>query len=145
MDTALEDAMNSALEEPEGFAKIVVIDDDWDSLAYLTTLLSRVGIRCAAFRSSADALDYIRTHPVSVVVTDIFMPQVDGVQLIAAIRGCRPKAAVIAISGYQESYLRCMRALGATGGLSKPVDPATLVAMINRCLDPAFSGDLCQA
>jgi len=137
--------MDTDLRESGSFAKTVVIDDDCDNLAYLATLLSRVGIRCAAFWCPTEALDYIRTHPVSVVVTDVFMPQVDGVQLIAAIKNCRPKAAVIAMSGYQESYLRCMRALGAAASISKPVDPATLLAAVNRCLDPDFTGDICQA
>lgn len=129
----------------QAFAKVVLIDDDSDSLDYLTALLSRHDIPCAAFWRSEDALAYIRTHPVAVVVTDIFMPEVDGVQLIAAIRDCHPEVAVIAMSGYQESYLRCMRALGAAASLRKPVDPAVLVAALLRCLDSAFTGDLCQA
>jgi len=132
----------NATESP---ARIVVIDDDCDSLAYLTTLLSRRGVRCAAFWRSQEALDYIRTHPVAVVVTDIFMPEVDGVQLISAIKDCRPEAAVIALSGYNQSYLRCMKLLGAIAAISKPVDPAALVAAIDRCLDPTFSDGLCQA
>lgn len=129
----------------ENFAKIVLIDDDCDNLAYLVTLLSRKKIPCSAFSHSEDALDYICTHPVSVVVTDVFMPEVDGVQLIAAIKDCRPEVAVIAMSGYQKSYLRCMQALGATAGLSKPVDPTLLIATLARCLDPMFNGKLCQA
>jgi DNA-binding NtrC family response regulator len=127
----------------ESFAKIVVIDDDRDNLAYLVALLSRKEIPCSAFSHSEDALEYICANPVSVVVTDVFMPEVDGVQLITAIKGCRPEVAVIAMSGYQESYLRCMEALGATAGLSKPVDPKILMATLARCLDPDFTGKLC--
>ena len=137
--------MDTSPKEAQGFSRTVVIDDDCDHLAFLSTLLSREGIGCASFWCSKAALDYIQKHPVSVVVTDVFMPQVDGVQLIAAIKNCRPKAAVVAMSGYQESYLRCMRALGATAGLSKPVDPATLVDVVKRCLEPTFTGTLCQA
>jgi len=137
--------MDTNPNRAESFAKLVVIDDDCDSLAYLTTLLSRRGIRCAAFWRSQEALDYIRVHPVTVVVTDIFMPEVDGVQLISGIKECRPEAAVIALSGYNQSYLRCMKVLGAIAAISKPVDPAILVAAVDRCLDPAFSGSFCQA
>lgn len=137
--------METSPSHLESLARIVVIDDDCDSLAYLTTLLSRRGIRCVAFWRSQEALDYIRAHPVNVVVTDIFMPEVDGVQLISAIKDCRPEAAVIALSGYNQSYLRCMKVLGAIAAISKPVDPAILVAAIDRCLDPTFSGSLCQA
>jgi hypothetical protein len=38
-----------------------------------------------------------------------------------------------------------MKALGATAGISKPIDPAILVAAVDRCLDPGFTGELCQA
>lgn len=129
----------------DGFAPIVVIDDDCDSLDYLATLFARRGVRCAAFWRSQEALDYIRTYPVSVIVTDIFMPEVDGVQLISAIKNCRPEAAVIALSGYNQSYLRCMQVLGAIAALRKPVDAETLLAAVDRCLDPTFDGNFCQA
>ena len=138
-------SMDTHLDGVESFARIVLIDDDCDNLAYLVALLSRRGIRCVAFWRSREALEYIRSYPVSLVVTDIFMPEVDGVQLISAIKRCRPAAAVIAVSGYNQSYLRCMKALGATAGISKPIDPAILVAAVDRCLDPGFTGELCQA
>ncbi|MGF1630072.1 MAG: two-component system response regulator [Kiloniellaceae bacterium] len=137
--------MDTNLNGVESFARIVLIDDDCDNLAYLVALLSRRGIRCAAFWRSQEALEYIRSHPVSLVVTDIFMPEVDGVQLISAIKSCRPATAVIAVSGYNQSYLRCMKALGATASISKPIDPTILAAAVDRCLDPAFTGELCQA
>ena len=137
--------MDTSFNEDESFARVVVIDDDCDSLDYLTTLLSRTGIRCEAFWRSRDALDYIRIHAVSVIVTDIFMPEVDGVELISAIKDCRPEAAVIALSGYNQSYLRCMKVLGAITAISKPADPAVLMAAVNRCLDPNFAGNFCQA
>lgn len=113
---------------------VVVIDDDCDSLEYVTTLLDRHGIRCAAFWQPREALEFIAAHPVSVVVTDVFMPDVDGVQLISAIRKCRPDASVIALTGYNDSYLRCMKLLGAVEGISKPIDAAALVAAVHRCL-----------
>jgi DNA-binding NtrC family response regulator len=129
--------MEGSITVEEDFASVVVIDDDCDSLDFLTTLLTRRGIRCAAFWQSQQALDYIREHPVLVVITDVFMPEIDGVQLISAIKECRPEASVIALSGYNQSYLRCMRVLGAIAGMSKPVDSKALVATVGRCLSPA--------
>jgi two-component system phosphoglycerate transport system response regulator PgtA len=123
----------------ESSANIVVIDDDCDSLDYLTTLLARKGIHCVAFCDPTAALNYIRAHAVSVVVTDIFMPDVDGVELITAIGKCRPETAVIALSGYPQSYLRCMKMLGAVAGMAKPVDPAALVSAVGGCLAGAVA------
>ncbi|MGF1591656.1 MAG: response regulator [Kiloniellaceae bacterium] len=136
--------MDTRFDRDEDFASIVLIDDDCDSLDYQVALLSRHGLRCAAFWRSQEALEYVRRHPVSVVITDIFMPEVDGVQLISAIKSCRPAVAVIAVSGYNQTYLRCMKALGATAGISKPIDPSTLLAAVKRCLGSSFTGDLCQ-
>ncbi len=128
--------MDGNIINSQDVASVVVIDDDLDSLDFLTTLLTRRGIPCRAFWQSQEALDYIRDNPVLVVVTDIFMPEIDGVQLISAIKECRPEASVIALSGYNQSYLRCMQVLGAIAGMSKPVDSDALVAAIDRCLPP---------
>jgi FixJ family two-component response regulator len=119
---------------------VVVIDDDCDSLEYIAILLDRHGIRCASFWRSREALDFIRAQPVAVVVTDVFMPEVDGVQLISAIRQCRPEAAVIALTGHNDSYLRCMKLLGAVEGISKPIDAAVLLAAVRRCLSRDHCG-----
>lgn len=120
-------------------ASVVLIDDDCDSLDYLATLLNRHGIRCVAFWCSREALEFVCSNPVSVVLTDVFMPEVDGVQLVSAIRKCRPQASVIALTGYNQSYLRCMKLLGAVEGISKPIDPAALVASVRRYLGESSS------
>lgn len=124
---------------------VVVIDDDCDSLSYLTTLLQRHGIRCAAFWRSQEALEYIRNHPVNVVVTDVFMPEMDGVQLISEIKKVRPEAAIVALTGYGQPYLRCMKLLGAVDSLRKPIDAAALMALIARCLGKEGGLDWCNA
>lgn len=126
--------MDGNIINSQDVASVVIIDDDLDSLDFLATLLTRRGIRCRAFWQSQEALDYIRDNPVLVVVTDVFMPQIDGVQLISAIKECRPEASVIALSGYNQSYLRCMQVLGAVAGMSKPVNSDALVAAIDQCL-----------
>lgn len=119
---------------------VVVIDDDCDSLEYVATLLDRHGIRCAAFWQSREALEFIATQPVAVVITDVFMPEVDGVQLISTIRKSHPEASVIALTGHADSYLRCMKLLGAVEGISKPVDAGALVAAVRRCLGDGTCG-----
>jgi len=134
--------MDGSITKAQDFASVVVIDDDFDSLDHLTTLLARRGIRCAAFWQSQEGLDYIREHPVLVVVTDIFMPEIDGVQLISAIKECRPEVSVIALSGYNQSYLRCMEVLGAIAGMKKPVDSDALVAAVDRCLTSESAAEI---
>lgn len=133
--------MDGSISPDPQLPRIVAIDDDCDILAYLVALLSRHGFHCTAFWRPDEALDYIRKNPVSVVLTDIFMPEVDGIQLIAEIKNCRPTAAVIGLSGYNHSYLRCMEALGAFASHAKPIDPAGLMHTIRQCLETGAAED----
>lgn len=124
---------------------VVVIDDDCDSLSYLTALLQRHGLRCAAFWRSEEALDFIQKHPVRLVVTDVFMPEMDGVQLLSAIKKVRPEASIVALTGYGQPYLRCMKLLGAVESLRKPVDAGAFIEVVRCCLEPNGSLDPCNA
>lgn len=124
---------------------VVVIDDDCDSLSYLTALLQRHGYSCAAFWRSQEALEFIRNHPVPLVVTDVFMPEMDGVQLMSEIKKVRPEAAIVALTGYGQPYLRCMKLLGAVDSLRKPIDAAALMELIKRCLGNDGGLDYCEA
>ncbi len=123
---------------------IVVIDDDADYLAFLTALLLRAGYTCRGFGRAQAALEYIRANSVAVVVTDIFMPETDGIEVLGAIRRESPATAVIALSGsdqqYRRIYLNLMQVLGALCELTKPIDPEGLLAAVERCLRPAELG-----
>lgn len=136
--------MSKHLNRNDNRAAVVLIDDDCDSLDYLATLLDRHGIRCVAFWCSREALEFIRSHPVSVVITDVFMPEIDGVQLVSEVKKHHPAATVIALSGYNQSYLRCMKLLGAAEGISKPIDPGALIAAVRRSLGCESSNCLCH-
>ena len=127
--------MDGSLSPDRQSARIIVIDDDCDILDYLVALLARHGFRCAAFLRPDEALEYIRARPVEVVLSDVFMPEVDGIQLISEIKECCPEAVVIGLSGYNQSYLRCMQALGAFACIAKPIDPAVLIETIEQCLE----------
>lgn len=125
-------------------ATIVVIDDDKDYLAFLVALLSRAGYDCQGFIQARKALEHIEVAPAALVVTDIFMPETDGIEVLGAIRRTSPGTPVIALSGandrYRRIYLEAMQALGATFELNKPIDPARLLGMVESCLRLGKSG-----
>lgn len=137
--------MSNNPQPPGSSQTVVVIDDDCDSLSYLTTLLQRHGLRCAAFWRSEEALEFIHNHPVRLVVTDVFMPEMDGVQLLSEIRKIRPETAIVALTGYGQPYLRCMKMLGAVDSLRKPIDAGAFIELVARCLDQGGSLDPCTA
>lgn len=124
-------------------ATIVIIDDDKDYLAFLVALLSRAGYACQGFIEARKALEYMQAAPAGLVVTDVFMPDTDGIEVLRSIRRTSPVTPVIALSGangrYRRFYLDAMQALGAAFELAKPIDPARLLIAVESCLRPAKS------
>jgi DNA-binding NtrC family response regulator len=117
-------------------SRVVVIDDDSQHLAYLTTLLMRAGHHAVGFTSAQDALADIQAHSADLVITDLFMPDMDGFELLRAIRGLFPAMPVVTLSGdglmEKDFYLKCSTHLGAVASLTKPFEPQELHALVAR-------------
>lgn len=119
-------------------APIVVIEDHPEYLDYLATLLRRAGYAVAPFTAASAALQFLQQHPVSIVITDIFMPDMDGFEVLGQVRRLYPAVPIIAISGdgpcRGPMFLHAMRHLGACAALTKPIDAAALRDTIAQCL-----------
>ena len=86
-----------------------------------------------SFESGAAALDYLSKNPVDVVLTDIRMPGMDGISLIAQIKEINSRIAVICISGYSDyEYLRACLQVGADDYLLKPIDKDELFKAVRH-------------
>ena len=83
--------------------KILLVDDNRDGLLVRRTLLEEVGHTVQIAGNGEDALRLFSAVEFDVIVTDFFMPRMDGAQLIQRIRGVKPNARVILLSGYVES------------------------------------------
>ncbi len=117
-------------------ALILVVDDD-ENLRFLADeVLQRAEFEVITARNGHEALDHAMRLPISVVVTDVFMPDADGVELVRALREHCPKLPVVAMSGNELSgnMLPAMRALGSCESLKKPFLPEDLVAVVCKCL-----------
>jgi CheY-like chemotaxis protein len=79
--------------------RILVIEDNLDLRDYLRLALETEGYQALTARNGEEALGYLNGHPVDVVLTDIFMPEMDGIETIAALRKLFPDIRVIAMSG----------------------------------------------
>jgi DNA-binding NtrC family response regulator len=117
-------------------ARILLVDDDAGVRATLRTLLQRSGyetLEASDGREGSRMLD-----GVDLVITDLLMPEVDGVDLIGLIRKEGRTVPVIAMSGGgrvdPRSYLEVARALGAFAALSKPFDLDEMLATVHRAL-----------
>lgn len=115
-------------------ARIVVIEDHPEHLDYLTTLLCRAGYVVAAFKSAISALGYLAQCPAKLVITDVFMPEMDGFEVLKTLQQSHPGVPLIAVSGGglldRADFLGCMNDLGARAVFTKPLDAAALLGAI---------------
>src|SRR5205809_456859 len=112
--------------------RVLVIDDDPALLQALpeTLRLRMSGVTVDTADSAAAALDRISARDYDAIVTDIKMPGMDGLALLAEIRGRRPDTPTLLITGHGEDDLgvRALRG-GAYDLIQKPIDREHTVAM----------------
>jgi len=111
--------------------RVLVIEDNDGLRDYLRVALETQEYEVLTARDGQEALGYLNGHPVDVVLTDIFMPEMDGIEIIAALRKQFPGIRVIAMSGRPGvDYLSVARELGVTRTLRKPFELNELLAAL---------------
>lgn len=80
-------------------SRILLVDDDPQVLAMLTQLLSRNGYAVHAAGNGKQAMRILRDEEVDLLVTDIIMPEVEGLELITTVRRQYPGLKIVVISG----------------------------------------------
>jgi DNA-binding NtrC family response regulator len=123
-------------------ARLAIVDDDEAFTGYLHTLLGSQGYGVEVFNSGTALLDGLRSGSApNVVLLDVLMPDLDGIETLRAIRQARPAAQVIMLSGRQapQTIVEAVR-LGAVDYVLKPGDPdgvgeAALEAAIRNALE----------
>ncbi|XVS62159.1 SpoIIE family protein phosphatase [Actinosynnema sp. CA-299493] len=113
--------------------RVLVADDNADMREYLTRLLSGAGYEVRAVVDGAEALDAVRSHAPDLVVSDVMMPRLDGLYLVAALRADHRTAAVpvllLSARAGPEASIEGLRA-GADDYLVKPFAAAELLARV---------------
>lgn len=121
-------------------ANILVIDDDNDILQLLDAVLKTQNHQVALVDSARDGLKLLQHRLFDIVVTDILMPDIDGIELIGIIKATYPGTKVLAISGGGSNrtkfleYLPVAQRLGADNVLPKPFDVHTLLSVVASML-----------
>ena len=112
--------------------KVLLVDDAKDFVAYMRKRLSARGMDVSTAYSGQEALDIISKEPLDVVVLDVLMPGMDGIETLQEIRKIKPELQVIMLTGHGtvESAAEGMK-LGAVDYLLKPCDLDTLLNSIN--------------
>jgi DNA-binding response OmpR family regulator len=115
-------------------AHILLIDDEALVRQGLSLTLTEAGhsVECAA--DGEAGMRKLEARLPDIVITDIVMPDQEGIETIIAIRKANPNLPIIAISGGSADFLHAASALGATRILRKPFGGAALLALIAECL-----------
>lgn len=119
--------------DPLAGTTVLVIDDDSFMREFTARCLERAGCRVVVAKDGVGGLAAV-SDAVQLVVTDIFMPEQDGLEVVKAVRKRHPRLRVLAISGgrpvFDQDYLRFASALGADATLAKPFTPMKLIGTV---------------
>jgi len=119
-------------------AKILVIEDD--DLAQFTVqrILEDGGHNVVVANNGAKGMTAFKSGDINRVVTDIIMPEKEGIETITDLRHCDPQVKIIAMSGGGRTgnldFLWLAKKLGADRVLPKPFGPESLCALVDDCL-----------
>jgi DNA-binding NtrC family response regulator len=133
----VEELMETASE----IQRVLVIDDEADIADSLTDILILHGYDAIAFHDGLSAIESARTHCPNIVVSDVIMPKLNGVDTVAAIHEFCPEVRILLLSGQAltTDILEKARASGREFEvLPKPIHPYLLLKKISLLMsDPA--------
>jgi two-component system NtrC family response regulator/two-component system response regulator HydG len=117
-------------------ARVVVIDDEQNAAEALETLLREDGYDVARAHDGRSALTLLETFGPDVVLTDLRMPGMDGLELLARVKEGRPETLVILMTAYGtvKTAVKAMK-LGAEDYLAKPIDVDELEVVLGKAVE----------
>lgn len=121
-------------------ANILVVDDNKDLLNTFALILKRKGYLVDTAEDGIQALEKFTAHHFDVVLMDVKMPQLNGIEALYKMREYDPKARVILMTAYcEESQIQKVLKEGACGALYKPINITKLMEMIGEVTqDPSI-------
>jgi DNA-binding NtrC family response regulator len=121
------------LSLPKNVKRILLVDDEENARIALSRLLSREGYIVDTVSNGFEALSHLREHDVNLIVTDINMPEMDGIAFLREVNRSFPGSNVIMITAYGgvETYIEALN-LGAFEYISKPVKIEQLKSILDK-------------
>jgi DNA-binding NtrC family response regulator len=115
---------------------ILIVEDDPTVGGSLRLLFKKKGHEILLASNGKEALQLFRHKVVDLVITDVVMPRMDGIELLEAVKGLRPETEVIVISaqGTIEKAVQAMK-LGAFDFIEKPINPRVISLLVERALE----------
>ncbi|HCL66473.1 MAG TPA: response regulator [Rhizobium sp.] len=115
--------------------KILLAEDDNDMRRFLVKALEKAGYKVSSYDNGASAYDHLREEPFSLLLTDIVMPEMDGIELARRATELDPDLKVMFITGFAAVALNAdSKAPKDAKVLSKPFHLRDLVNEVNKLL-----------
>ncbi|MBU0730827.1 MAG: response regulator [Proteobacteria bacterium] len=119
-------------------ARILIADDDVQVRTMLREMLERAGYEVDEAADGAKAMKLFRENPYDLVITDIIMPEKEGIETIMELRRDYPNLTIFAISGGgrvgPDNYLKLAQKIGARKTFTKPFDRTELLGAVAEAL-----------
>ena len=115
--------------------RVLVVDDDPAVLGILVEQLNQMNIQAEGFNNPQKALEAFKEHPFPMVIADLNMPRMSGLELTEKINKIHPASKVIMVTGFgvKENIVEALRA-GVFDFLEKPVGMDQLNAVVNKAI-----------
>lgn len=122
--------------------KILVVDDNSDHRELIVIMLEAEGYEVLTARDGSEGLEQVRANPPSLIICDVMMPGIDGIQMVKLLRQMPEHKAtpVLMITAHGDARENAVLA-GANQTLGKPFDLDELIAKVRGILKGATSGD----
>ncbi len=115
-------------------ALVMIVDDDQQILRLLAEIIEKEGHQIVSAEDGEQAFQQFQKHPIDLVITDLLMPNKEGLELIQELRSIRPELKIIAYSGggqmKPDNYLDFAKGMGADRVFSKPIPIKELTAAV---------------
>ena len=136
---AANDSQPQRTRQPATGPLVLVVDDDPEHCAYMAEVLARRGCRVGMALNGRDAINRLEQEAFETVVTDIYMPDLDGIELVRALRTGWPALKVVAVTGgglgHPSGVPNFLKYLGVSTILSKPLEPRELIDAVENVND----------
>lgn len=114
---------------------VLVVDDEQEVTALCSAILNAAGFETLAANSGKQVIPLVRRWRVDLVITDLVMPEQEGIETILALQDCRPNLPIIAMGGVKHlSSLWAATILGARTALIKPFYADDLINLVHSVL-----------